>query len=316
MVIENTNIEATEGHQEQENEETTVETTGNAESNETSIEKDVLSPGDSKPQEEGASASKPTEEEILNWEKDKRFNKMWKNPNDLYKSYIEMEKWKASQHDPLKQQYDNLVKLFSDNDLDPRNLNDYINEYKKFKDPNNPLIARANYLSSWLENPLYKDKLVAIFEDLENQELQRKYPNMGAEERAKMIEMEGKLSEYDKKFQIAEREKLTNTYVTEITEGLEKCKQLAEKRGFGFPDNIQKALLAYCEQNEIPARYIYHAFLDKYGEQLDKSFAEKTEKGVLEKLNKNKSEGIVNAGSNKKTSPKGQSFRERLFNAL
>lgn len=307
MVIENENIETTE-----ENLETNTETTGNVESEETSAETEVLSPGDSKPTEEVANATKPTEEEILNWEKDKRFNKMWKTPNDLYKSYTEMEKWKAAHHDPMKQQFDTLTKIFSDNGMDSRNLSDYINEFRELKDPNNPLTARANYLTQWLENPLYKDKLVAMFDELENQELQRKYPNMGAEERAKMIEMEGKLNEYDKKFQVAEQEKLSTTYFTEIKDGLEKCKQLAEKRGFQFPDNIQKHLLAYCEKNKIPSRYIYHTFLDKYGDQLDKSFADKTEKGVLEKLNKNKSAGIVNAGSNKKLSPKGQTFRERL----
>ena len=310
MFIENTNNEENVDVNKE-----NLETTGEDESPDI-VSEESIEPIDSNPTEEVENPTNLSEEELLDWKKDKRYGKMWKNENDLYKSYTGLEKWKATNHDPIKKEYDDMMQLFSEHEIDKSRLKDYIDEYKSFKDPNNPVVASVNYIGKWLNNDLYRDKLNTFFDGLEQEEIQRRYPNMTAETRQKMMDYERKMEEYDKKLKAIEEEKRYNQYTTEIQENLDKCKELAESRGFGFPDKIKNELVAYCDKNNIPTKYIYQAFMEKYREQLDKAFAEKTEQNLLKKFNKNKSAGIVKAGTNKNETSKKLSYREQLKKAF
>ena len=271
------------------------------------------------PQTSTPEAAKTVEQktkETIDWLLDPRADKMWKkDPNNLYKSYRNIEKV----YDPLKKQTDSLTALFKELELEnPELLREIIPEYREFKDPNNPLIKTANYFKSWLDNPVYSPKVEGFFQELEKQELARLYPGMNEEQIKKQVELENKLKTLEEKNNQIETEKMVATYKGEIKQGIDKSKKYAEKVGLAWTDEIHSKLLDYCSKNNISTRYIFQAFIELFGADIEKSFTERHEKEVMEKLNKNKN-AVVTSGAKmgRQVSPTGKmSLADKLRGVL
>ena len=247
----------------------------------------------SKPLGEQKQPAKPLGQEAVDYKKDKRWGKMWKSENDVYKSFREVEKWKAEQHDPLKKQYDSIVKTLEAEGYSPDKIQDVLSEVKKWKDPENPIVVAGSYLQRWLQNPAYRDSLVSYLEDLETKELQRQYPGYTREQIEKVQAQDQKINELNTWKQEQERTKLVSDYGKTIDGSMDKIKQLAKTRDFAFTPDMEIAFYEHCNKNGIPPMYMLHEFRNLYDEALDKSHNEQIQKKTLETVRKNKSATIL-----------------------
>lgn len=283
----------------QNNEATTVEQTQDASaiaSHEATISKPE--PGTDK------TIQQPTKEEILDWQKDERFKRMWINekkegdPNRLYKSYRNLEKM----HEPLKKQYSVIESTFKELGipLDPIQIKAIAKEYNELKDPNNPVKQRADYFSVWLDNPLYQQKVTNFYNELEKAEMQRQFPGMNDEQIKKQVELENKVRSFEQYQQKQQQQEKFQSDISTAKEGWTKIKKLADSRGFAFTDEIAENIMSVMNKNQIDTKYLYHTFIELYGEQLDKTLTERTEKSVMERLNKNKQAGVISSTSSAK----------------
>ena len=244
-----------------------------------------------------------TAQEIQDWMQDPRYGKMWKSPNDLYKSNRELEKLQKSKYDPIMKQYEGLKKTFTDNGLSLEQLNDFISEYKSFKNPENPLIANGEYVNKWLTNPMYEKTVANFFSELEKSERQRQFPNMTEQQIAEWQDMQTQLKTLQQKEQEQVFNKTVESSTVDITSGINKAKKYAESKGFEFTDDIRNEHLDYCMKQGIAPKYVYATFIDRYQDQIDKSAAEMYEKKTLEKTSKIRGAGIVSGSSNSANKP-------------
>jgi hypothetical protein len=268
----------------------------------------------------GKQPAKPDTEEVFDWTKDARYVKMWKkDPNGIYKSYRNAEKMiepLKSELSELKKKQDEINALAKEFGITPEQLKEVLTEHKVFKDPNHVDNQRLGYLNTFLDNPVYQQEVVNFFNELEQKELQRLYPNMNAEQIKKQVELDNKVKELEAANEKNQHEKLVAQFSAELESNVDRAKKYAESRGFDFTDEIKNELLEYCDKNEIPTKYIYSTFVEKYSEPLDKAYADKVQQGQLQNLNKNKGSVTIPA---KTKSPDGKptgSLRERLSKAV
>lgn len=264
----------------------------------------------------------PTKEEIYDALKDERAKRMWMNDkgsidyNKIYKSYRNLEKM----HEPLKKQYSTIEATFKELGipLDPVQIKGIAQEYNQLKDPNNPVKQRADYFSVWSDNPIYRNDVIAFYENLEKREMQRQFPGMNEEQIKKQVELENKVKSFEQ-FQAKQQEQEKfQSDVSTAKEGWNKIKKLADSRGFSFTDEIAENIMSVMNKNKIDTKYLYHTFIELYGEQLDKTLTERTEKSVMERLNKNKQAGVISGNPSAKPTVSGNtgSLRDRISKAV
>lgn len=263
-------------------------------------------------QQAETTSSQPTgtpAERVYDWKMDERYKQgRWKSENDVYKSYSELESWKKNTHDPLKNKFDSISNKFKslnlsvDNDFDK-----VIDTYKTYSDPNNPSLLTANYIDNLLNHPIYSDKVKAFFQDIENQELQRQFPNMSNEQIQHVMELKRKQEETDARLAEYENREKLNRNTESLTKTLQEIKGICDSRGFNFTDEIKNEFLSFCMQdkdNPVPIQYFKAVFFDKYGDAINKAYSEMVQKQTIDKLNKNKGSMILDANSKSYTSSK------------
>ena len=125
------------------------------------------------------------------WQKDGRYGKMWKKPDDVYSSYTSLEK----SFNDVNPKYKALVKLLKDNGFQENTLADELKKFEEYRNPESRRNKVYDYVNSFLENEIYLPRVQQFFEQLEQEELQRLYPNMNAEQIAKQQAMDKEIKE-------------------------------------------------------------------------------------------------------------------------
>lgn len=234
-----------------------------------------VNPTDTQTNEGIAEADKqpanPDNISLEEWQKDKRYGGMWKNPNDLYKSYVSLEKMHPEikkNYDTLKGRVDTFSKFLQDNGFDFDNFEQDIEKLKDYRNPESEINQVYNYVSQWLKNDAYKDRVLGFFQQIEAEELQRKYPNMNAEQIQKMQEQEKRIQQIEQIEKQRQEESYRNEQMTAIEKGLSECDNMAKSYGFKITPEVKNYLLAHCSKNGVDTRYIKAEFFNLYGEQL------------------------------------------------
>lgn len=272
-------------------------------------------------------------QEILDWMKDERKVRMWKgndkvdayinaNPeakkflDNIYKSYRNIEKV----HDPIKKkaeslegQISTLSEFMKQYGVEPdiEKLKPVLDEYKTFKDPENPEMQALAELKYWVQNEATGQQVLKFFDQLRQEEMHRKYPGWNAEQIQKQIEIERKIKNLEEKEQKDAQKTEYETSLKTINEQCARAKKYAESKGFVFSDDIRSSLLDHCMKNNIDPKYVYSEFVNQYDEQVSKSFEEKIKQDQLKGLNKNKGEVVIPAKTAKPSSVPG-SLREKF----
>jgi DNA-binding transcriptional MerR regulator len=255
--------------------------------------------------------------DAMDWKTDARYGKGWKSENDLYKSYRELEKWKAENHDPLKKQFDEISNTLKDEGYSVEQIREIIQELKTWKDPENVTVQNGNFVNQWLDNPLYKDSVVALFKDLQTKELQRKYPGYTQEQIERIQQQEQKINELETWKQQQEQNRMVSEYGTQIKDNMGKIKSLADSRGFKFDAEMETAFYTHCQQNNVDPKYMLAEFRNLYDEAMDKAQMEKIQSQTLKSVAKNKSASIIDGKTTaaKPAEPK-EDLRGGLRNAI
>lgn len=268
----------------------------------------------------GQPAANPTPQEIADWQKDERFERMWKkDPNGLYKSYTELEKVYnplKEKHTALETQVNEVSALFKEMGIEPtkEQIKAVLDELKGFKDPNNIVNKRNDFLGHWLDDESryrkYGTKIDTFFNDLQMEEWREKFPGMTTEQIQHQIDLEKKVEKFEN-FQATEQSKQT------MGENLSKIQTLCNRYGFAFSTDIKTQFLNDCMKKGVSTREVYHTFIDQFGEQLEKSLRDKVQKEQLQNLEKNKQGVIPAAGGTKPPDNNAKmSFRDKALKAF
>ena len=229
------------------------------------------------------------------WQKDGRYGKMWKKPDDVYSSYTSLEK----SFNDVNPKYKALVKLLKDNGFQADNLADELNKYADYRNPQSRINQVYNYVNKYLENGLYSDRIIQLFNQIEAEELQRLYPNMSAEQIKKQQEMEAKLNQLQAEQQQRQHQAEVDKLEGVITKGIESCEALANEYGFKLTDDVKNYLYDYCGKNNIAPEYIEFVFRKLYGKQLLEARDKKIITNYSAQKQKIKDAQIVSGGGSK-----------------
>lgn len=228
------------------------------------------------------------------WQKDGRYGKMWKKPDDMYSSYKSLEK----SYNDLNPKYSGLIKLLKDNGFNAENLTDELKKYESYRDPQSRINQIYNYVNAFLENEVYSPRVQQFFEQLEKEELQRLYPGMSAEQIQKQQELESKLRQLEQAENQRKEQAEIQKNIDGITKGLKSCEDLAKEYGFKLTQEVKDYLFDYCAKNNIEPQYFEFVFRKLYGKQL----LEARDKKIIENQQKNQKDleqaQILGAGGN------------------
>ena len=213
------------------------------------------------------------------WQKDGRYGKMWKKPDDVYSSYTSLEK----SFNDINPKYKALVKLLKENGFQENTLADELKQFEDYRNPQSRRNQVYNYIENWLNNEIYLPRIQQFFEQLEQEELQRLYPNMSAEQIKKQQEMETKLKQLEATEKQRQADIAMQKDIEEINKGVESCEKLAKEYGFKLTQDVKNYLFDYCGKNNIDPKYFEFVFRKLYGKQL----LDARDKKIIENQQKN-----------------------------
>lgn len=228
-------------------------------------------------------------QDIVDWTKDKRFEKNWsKDPNKLYSSYRSLEK----EYPQLKQKYIDIEKKW--------------NEFETSDDK-----KVVEFIKYVYNHPQLKTSVEESFKKWNDSLVQEKYgkelPENVVSQLRKIDELEAREKEREEQMMISE---LTTQYSTALSE----VEKIAKEYSVEY---TEKEFKKYLKENEIEPKYVKAAFLESVWPHLSKQTKINAQRDVVSNIRKNQSRAGI---SGTKTTPapvKEKSFsdalREKVF---
>lgn len=233
------------------------------------------------------------------WQKDGRYGKMWNKPDDMYNSYKSLEK----SFNDLNPKYNGILKVLKENGFSAENLTDELKKFADYRNPQSRINQIYNYVNGFLNNDIYSARIQQFFEQLEQEELQRLYPNMNAEQIAKQQAMDKEIKELKAREAQRQEQLAIQNDTDTIMKGLGQCDEIAKKYGFKLTNDVKNYLLTHCSQNNIDPKYIMQEFMVLYGDKL----LEARDKKIIENQEANRKKleqaQILGGGASKQPQP-------------
>lgn len=257
----------------------------------------------------GQPPANATPQEITDWTKDDRHERMWrKDPNQLYKSYRNMEKVYDPMKDEIKglkgqiEQVDGLLKEYG-YELNSEQLKSVLDELRSYTTDDEklqkPVVRIGKYFEQqpWFNEPGYVDKLDKFTQNLYWEYMQEKYPGMTMPQIQKMNELEAKNKEIETRLTQKEQAERIKSTEMGIDKALKEIKAFSTENGFAFTDKIEQELIDFGEKTGTPPEYLYGEFMKRYGKEIQKSYSERVKQEQLQMLEKNKNNITLPAGT-------------------
>lgn len=233
-------------------------------------------------------------ESLSSWDQDKRYNEMWKgDPNNLYKSYVNMEKMFPTVQSELKTYKERIA----ESEKRHQEYEGRISELSQFK----------SVFDTIEGNPLYKEKVLAAIQQAKEEETRMKFGDLPPEAIAKLEKaerVEQQLNEWQQEKALGEARIAVDATLTDLN-------GIAEKYGFEFD---QREFLTYCKENSIPPQYLKMAFMEKAADIIAESSSKRAQTSVTKQADLNKQRAISSAPTRAKTNQPMSSY-ERLMAA-
>ena len=229
------------------------------------------------------------------WQKDSRYGKMWNKADDLYNSYKSLE----TNFQDINPKYKALIKTLKENGFQAETLADELKKYADYRNPESRINQVFNYIENWLKNEMYSPRIQQFFSQLEQEELQRLYPNMSAEQIKKQQELEARVNKFEEEARQREQQAFLEQDVASINKGMADCEELAKEYGFRMTKEVKDYLFAHCSKNNIDPRYIKNEFWNIFGKQMLDSRDKKTITNYSARKQKIKDAQIVSGGGSK-----------------
>lgn len=241
----------------------------------------------------------PTAEEILSWEKDKRFNTFWKkDPNKMYKDLIEKDKMYTQGQQTLAQ----LKKEMEAKSGEFEPIKQKATAYDQFE----------NYLKMIEAHPELKNKLYGVFEEV-NKQLKRIQYGVDNDLPDHILQKLDKVSEFESKLQQIEQEKAINENVKIIDSEVKKIDQFASEYGIEYD---KKDFLDFCHKNNIPFNMMMDKFIAISLPEIKKTLASQTQKTVLNNQNSNRAAQTLGGTKTPAQSNPKLSYEEAMMQVL
>jgi len=252
------------------------------------------------------------------YEKDERWDKVWKkNPENIINGYKTLDEILETKYKPTFKMWEDLQGKFKGVGIDSGKIDDYINEYKSLKDPNNAVNQVYNLLKELIsDDDLAAQDFDLAIEKIKEGKLSRKYPGVDAELREKLIAQEKETHELKQWKESLEQQENDKLSFDNVTKSLDSIKKIAESKGFEFNDSIKAEFLKHCQEKNVPTAYIVQEFRNKYDEALDKSYENKLKSSMLEEQQSKNKTTIQVTKLQKNDLSKKKSFEERLGELL
>ncbi len=253
--------------------------------------------------------STPTAQEIADWTKDERYQRMWKkDPNQMYKSYKSADDLIEKQYKPLRAQAESFTKLFKDYgyEANPDQLKSAFEELKTWKDPENPTVKRANFFSYFYDHPEYKAEVEATFENLRRRELQKQYPGMNEEQIKDLMDLKKFKEETESREKQREEAEKHKNLVGTIEQGWERVQTEAKKMGFPITEEIRQGLLDICAKEDVDPRFMFYKFADMYKEEIAKYQRAMVQADMVKARQQKRTSGIIPASPTSSRIPNRQ----------
>ena len=251
------------------------------------------------------SSGKSAVQDAIDYSKDERLKRMWMkegkfDPNLMYKSVRNGDDLIEKQFKPLKAQADAFTNLLKTYGFEPdvEKLKPAFEELKKWRDPENPLVKRGNYLSFFLDDPEFKGETETFLESLRMKAIRREFGEGTSPELVKEILANRQYREETERKEKARQEQERQTQmVSSISGEWKKVEAKCKELGIPTSDEMRVKLLTHCRDNGIPTNGIYYEFQTMFSKDVEAKTRAKIQEDLMKTLNKGKKSGIIPAGN-------------------
>ena len=255
------------------------------------------------------------------WKKDPRFGKIWHTEKDVIKSGYESDRILENKYKPAYKQYEGIVNKLKEFGYSSENIDDFFNEHKTLKDPNNPVNALGNLLLQWKGDPYVPD-IEQFFKDLELKKMQRDYPGMTMQQINEFRTLQQKLDDIEKREsakleaeQKAKNEELKIQAQKEIDTQFAAIVKEASELGIPLTDEMKQKLFQYGIDTAMEPSLLGLAFRNMYKEQYDKAYENKVKAKILEANDKSRKTTVpINRPASRP--PENKSFVDKFVEAV
>lgn len=215
------------------------------------------------------------QEEIPSWDKDKRFGSMWKDPNDMYRSYRNMEKTLSPLQQKIKEFESKVVPEYQ------KNLQERDTRLQELE----PIEKTVQFLQG---NERYRNEILQVIEKLEEEDKRIKYGDLPPE----AIQKLEKAEEIERKFQAFEEEKQQEKNISALSGELEKVQGVAKEYGLEYDE---AEFVQYLKHKNVqPEEFdrIEGMFLQKAIKHIANSVSKTAQTGVVQNLESNRKKAL------------------------
>jgi hypothetical protein len=256
------------------------------------------------------------------WKKDQRFGKIWKSDKDVIRSAYESDKILETKYKPAYKQYEDLKNRIKELGHDPEKTDEFINEFKSFKDPNNPIMNLGNYLYQWKDDPLIGD-IDKFFQDLNVRKMQRDFPNMTVEQINEFKAMKEEINnikqekEAQRQAEVKQREtEIVSRLQQEIDVEMKRIEEECKNLGFEFTDDIRQKLYDYGIKESLSPAHLKYAFKDLFKDDIQKLSENKLKSKIMQDKQAKLRTKVPYTSVRKTAQPTKKNFLDRFADAI
>lgn len=265
-----------------------------ADSQQTEVNDQVITDDHSESDIQEASFSEPTEQEIQSWDKDKRFNEMWKgDPNNLYKSYKNIEK----SYGAVTKERDTYKQQFTTHDQRVKELEGRVKEADEIR----------KVIDFFDSNPVYQKELLGVLEKLTNEQKRMKYGDLPPEAISKLEKAE----QIERRFQEMEQEQQVQQIHGVIDQQLKEIDQIAKENGISYD---QSDLLAFARKNGYSPERLSEVFSKKVLSIVKQNAAREASVKTLKTATSNRLASMPASGT--RVTPGSSNLKDKVLNML
>lgn len=231
------------------------------------------------------------------WESDKRYESMWRrDPNNLYRSYKEMEKG----YEPLKSRVSEYERQVA--------------ELKKYKEEQSQFEPWINYIQQLASHPRFSGDLQSFVQDINQKMRQEKFGDL-PDDVIKQLELGVQAHE---KLQEVEKKEAYEKEVSSYENVLKDISAFCEENDIDWSNEMMNEFIKFAQSQGVQNPHHLESLFYRHAHPaIKKALLEKGQNAVVANLNKNKAAVIPSAPSSRKlASTSSASLEDRLRASL
>lgn len=224
-------------------------------------------------------------ETIGSWESDKRWGNHFKDHNDTYRSYREIES--------------KLESISKEN----KSYKAQVDEYNQFKASQEPYSEAIKFIDFLASDQRYLPRLEQFVNEITNEIKREKYGDFPDE----VIQKFQKLDQLENWRQQQERAKEISEYKSKYEQSLDEVKKLSSKYGINVDDG---EFIQYLIEQKISPENVKARFLEKYYTEIEDRLRQSSQSAVVQSMQESRRHSSPSSG---RVSPVSKSSRDEAL---